>query len=62
MEHHLHMPAVGTHGVLIERGDIDAVEHHAAVGRFNEAQDEFAHCRLAAAGFADQAQGLAGLD
>ena len=38
------------------------VEAHAALGRLDQAQDEAADGRFAAAGFADEAQRLAGLE
>ena len=54
------LPAVRPHRAGASRcGDVDAAEQDAAAGRLDQLQHHLADGRLAAAGFADQAQRLA---
>ena len=61
LEDHLDVAAHVAHPALVEREDVVAVEQDRARVRLDQAQDRAAGRRLAAAGFADQRQRLAGL-
>ena len=62
LEDDLHVPAQPAQRVLVEVGDLLALEAHRARGRVHQAQHQPAGGRLAAAGFADQRQRLAAGD
>ena len=59
LEDDLHLPAVGPQLGLAQMRDVAAVDPDAAAGRLDQPQDRAADRRLAAAGFADQAERLA---
>ena len=54
LEHHLHPSAKLAQRLLLERGDVDAVQFHAAAGRLLQPKHRPAKRRLAAAGLAHQ--------
>src|SRR6266576_7272709 len=58
LEDHLHAPPQGPQLLLVQLGDVLAVEDDAAVRRLVEPQNRPADRRLAAAGLADQPDGL----
>ncbi len=62
LEDHLHAGAEAPQVRGRQPEQVDAVEPDAAAGRFFEAADETAECRLAAAAFAHKAEGLAAGD
>ncbi len=62
LEDDLHVPAQPAQLVLVEVGDLLALEAHRARRRVHQAQDQASGGRLAAAGFADQRQRLAAGD
>ena len=62
LEDHLHVPADPAELMAGVVGDVLAREVNAAAGRSQEAKDQAAGGRLAAAALADQAERLAGLD
>ncbi len=62
LEDDLHLAAGFAQGAGAERGDLDAVKAHDSAGGFDEAQQHAAESALAAAGLADQAEGLARFD
>ena len=59
---HLHAPAIWQHRVAPEAGDVVAVDHDPAVGRFEQLQQRTADRRFAAAALADKTQRLAAPD
>ena len=59
LEDELHAPAHGAQRVAVHRGQVLAFEQDAALGRIGQPDQALAGGGLAAAGFADQAQGLA---
>src|SRR5262249_29586005 len=59
LEHDLHRAAHRAQLALAERRDVGAVELDAAAGRLDQPQHGARHRRLAAAGFADEAERLA---
>ncbi len=61
LEDHLDVPAQRPDLPGAQVGDVHPLELHAAAGRFEQPGDQPAHCRLAAAGLADHAQGLPGV-
>jgi hypothetical protein len=62
LEHDLHVPPGLAQLLFAEPGDVDAVEDHAARGRFHEPQNGPRGRRLAAAGLADQRDRLSLVD
>src|SRR5262249_35225300 len=62
LEDDLHLPPVGTQIGLAEPGDVVPVERDPAAGRLDEPQDRAADGRFSTAGFADEAESLAGSD
>ena len=62
LEDDLHLPPVGAQLRLAEMRDVGAVDRDAAGGRLDQPQDRAADRGLAAAGFADQRERLAGAD
>ncbi len=62
LEDHLHLAAHLAHLAAVQLGQVLAVEDDLAAGRLVELQDGAAGGGLAAAGLADQAEGLALLD
>ena len=62
LEDDLRLPAERAQCAGVEAEQVTAFETDAAGIRFDQAQHETAHGRLAAAGFADQGQRLAGID
>ena len=62
LKNDLHVPAQTAQFVLVEVGDLLALEAHRARRRVHQAQDQASGGRLAAAGFADQRQRLAAGD
>ena len=62
LEHHLHALAVRAHRAGVEMRDVLAVEADRAGGRLDQAQQQRADRRLAAAGLADEAERLARRD
>src|SRR5947209_12194555 len=62
LEHELHVPPHRAQIVATELANVLTVEADLAVGRLDQAQHAAARGRLAAAGFADEAEGLAAID
>ena len=62
LEDDLHVAAQRAQRLAVERDDALAFEPHLARGRLDEPQDAAPGGRLAAAGFADEPQRLAGAD
>ena len=62
LEDDLHLPPVGAQLPLVEMRDVGAVDPDPARGRLDQAEDRAPDGGLAAAGFADQRQCLAGAD
>src|SRR5206468_8288749 len=62
LEHKLHVPPHRAQIVAAELADILTVENDLAVGRLDQAQHAASGRRLAAAGFADEAERLAAVD
>src|SRR5690606_11207898 len=62
LEDHLEPPAEPAHLLLRQLRQIGPVEDHLTVGDVDQPQDATAEGRLAAAGLADEAVGLTGLD
>ena len=59
LEHHLHLPAHGVHRDAVAVADRIAVEHHVAGVGLDQPHQQPRGGGLAAAGFADDAEGLA---
>ena len=59
LEDELHAPAHGAQLLAVHRGQVLAFEQDAALGRISQPDQALAGGGLAAAGFTDQAQGLA---
>ncbi len=62
LEHDLHRAAIRPQRGLAQRRDILAIESDRAAGRLDQSQHGARYRRLAAAGFADQAERLAGAE
>ena len=62
LEDHLHVLALAAQGLALEAGDVLALEQHRALGGSLEVEDRPAEGRLAAAGLAHEAVGLAAVD
>src|SRR5262249_38870696 len=62
LEDDLHLPAIWPERGAGEARDVAALDHDAPLGRLDQAQDGAADGRLAAAGFADEAERLTLVD
>src|SRR6478609_5667983 len=62
LEHELHVPPHRAQIGAAELADVLTIEHDLAVGRLDQAQHTASRRRLAAAGFADEAERLAAVD
>src|SRR5207249_8391737 len=58
LEHNLHARPEGSECVLLEMGDVPALEQNPATGRLDESEDDPARRRLAAPALAYKAENL----